>query len=63
MKPTLRKIAPYCLFIALIALIAAGGLFIVFKTFNSYVQVALAIVVLGLAAWVFLDPNHVRQIF
>lgn len=63
MKPTLQKIAPYCLFIALIALIAAGGLFIVFKTFNSYVQVALAVVVLGLAAWVFLDPNHVRQIF
>ncbi len=63
MKATLRKFAPYALLFSLIALIASGGLFIVYKVFNTYVQIALAVVVLSLAAWVFFDPDHVRQIF
>ena len=63
MKATFRKIAPYCLLLTLLALIAAGGLFIVYKTLNTYVQVALAAAALGLAAWIIFDPDHVRQTF
>lgn len=63
MKKTMRKIAPYFLLLTLLALIATFGLFIVYKVFNTYIQISLAVAALSLAVWVIFDPDHVRQIF
>lgn len=57
----LRRYAPLGLYIAGLALLAAGGLYIVQREFSLAVQISLALVVLGLAAFALLDPERVRR--
>jgi len=61
MKPTWQRYAPIGLYLALAAAITAAGLYIVQKEFNLYLQIALGLVVIGLAVYVLLNPQGVRR--
>jgi ABC-type uncharacterized transport system involved in gliding motility auxiliary subunit len=63
MKPTWQKFAPIGLYLALVAAVAALALYIVQKQFNLYLQIALGLVVVGLAIYALLNPVGVRQAF
>jgi ABC-type uncharacterized transport system involved in gliding motility auxiliary subunit len=63
MKPEWRRFAPIGLYVALLALIVSGALYIVLKTFSLPIQISLGIFVIGLAAFIVLDPNRIRQFF
>lgn len=49
--------------IAIAALLAAIGLYIVQRQWNLYLQISLGLFIIGLAVAVVLDPNSVRVIF
>ncbi len=57
-----RKFAPFGLYLALTALAVSVGLYIVRRTFDLPLQIALGLVVLGLAAFVLLDPQKTREL-
>lgn len=61
MDKKLKAYAPVGLYVSLLALLTAGSLYFVYGQFNLSVQIALAVVVIGLAAFVLLDPDRVRQ--
>lgn len=61
MDKKLKAYAPLSLYVSLLALLTAGGLYFVYRQFNLSVQIAMAVVVLGLAAFVLLEPDRVRQ--
>ena len=63
MKPEWRRFAPLGLYLALLAALAAAGLYIVQRAWNLPVQISLGLVVLGLALFALLDPDKVRQAF
>ncbi len=56
-----RKLAPYGLYLSLVAAILAAGWFIVQKSWDLPLQIALGVVVLGLALAAFLDPGSLRK--
>jgi ABC-type uncharacterized transport system involved in gliding motility auxiliary subunit len=56
-----RRLAPFGLYLALLAGLAAIGLYIVQREWNLALQICLALVVLGLAAFAILDPGKLRQ--
>lgn len=62
MKPEWRPYAVVGLVISAIALIAAPLLYFIYREFNLAVQICLALVVLGLAAFAILDPDRVRTL-
>jgi len=62
MKTPLRRFAPIGLYLSLIAAIAAAGIYIVMQEFNLPLQIALGVIVLGLALFALLDPERVRGI-
>jgi len=62
MKPEWRRFAPFGLYLSLAALVATVVLYIVFKTFNLYLQISLGLFVIGLALFALLDPERVRQL-
>jgi ABC-type uncharacterized transport system involved in gliding motility auxiliary subunit len=62
MKPTWKKFAPFGLYLCLAALLVAGGLYIVQHTFSIYIQISLAVAVIGLAAFVLIDPQHTKEL-
>lgn len=55
-----KQLAPIGLGLGGLGLLAAAGLFIVFQVFNLYVQIGLAVAVIGLALYALLDPEAVR---
>jgi len=61
MKPEWRRFAPIGLFISLAAALVSLGLYIVQREFSLYLQVGLALVVVGLALFAALDPDRVRK--
>lgn len=61
MKSEWRRYAPVALYIGLAALLITAGLYVIFREFNTYLQVSLAITILGLAVYVLLDPQRVRE--
>jgi len=61
MRPEWRRFAPIGLYIAIAAALAAVVLFIVQREFNLWIQIALGLSILGLAIFVFLDPDRVRK--
>lgn len=61
MKPQWRRFAPFGLYLAGLALLAALGLYIVQRQFNLPVQISLALIVVGLAGFALLDPDRVRR--
>lgn len=58
---TYQRFAPFGLYLAIVAALAAAGLYIVQRQFNLYLQVALGLVVIGLAVYAILDPDRVRR--
>lgn len=58
-----RRFAPLGLVLALAALLAAVGLYIVQGSFTLYVQISLGLILIGLALFALLDPDRVRRIF
>jgi len=60
MKPSWRRIAPLGLYLALVAALAAIGLYIVQREWNLFLQISLGLVVVGLALFAILDPERVR---
>ncbi len=64
MKNNGRKIVRYgALIISLLALLTAGGLYIVQRQWNLAVQICLGVVVIGMAVFIALDPGAVRSAF
>ena len=61
MKRDWRRFAPFALYLSILAAIVSAGLYIVFREFNLPLQISLALVVLGLAIFVILDPERSRQ--
>lgn len=61
MKRDWRQFAPFALYLSILAAVVSAGLYIVYREFNLPLQISLALVVLGLAAFVILDPERVRQ--
>ncbi len=60
MNTHLRRFAPFGLYLSLLALLATAGLYFVQRTWNLYIQIGLALVVVGLALFAILDPERVR---
>ena len=61
MNTSLRRFAPIGLYLALAAALVTGGLYIVQHEFSLYVQIGLAVIVLGLALFVLFDPQRTRE--
>ena len=55
---SLRRFAPIGLYVALLALLTAGGLYVVFNTFNLAVQISLGVAVLGVASFIIIDTDR-----
>lgn len=62
MKTNLRKFAPYGLYLALLAALVSGGLYLVHRSFDLPLQISLALIIIGLALYVLFDPAHVKQL-
>jgi ABC-type uncharacterized transport system involved in gliding motility auxiliary subunit len=58
-----KRIAPFGLYLALIALLVSIGLYIVQRELTLYLQVSLGLILLGLALFTILDPRKVKQVF
>lgn len=56
-----KKFAPYGLYLSLLAAAASLGLFIVQRKMTLPLQISLAVIVLGLALAVFLDPQKAKE--
>lgn len=63
MKKDWRRFAPLGLYLAVIAVLVAFSLYIVFREFTLPLQISLAVIVLGLALFAILDPGRVRDAF
>lgn len=57
-----RRFAPFGLYLSLLAALVALGFYIVQREWNLPVQISLAVVVLGLAAFALLDPDRARRV-
>jgi ABC-type uncharacterized transport system involved in gliding motility auxiliary subunit len=61
MQLTKQRLAPLGLLIALLAILASGGLYIVQREFSLAVKISLGISVIGLALFALLDPDRARR--
>jgi len=62
MKTEWRRFAPLGLYLSLAALLVSIGLYIVQREFTLALQISLGLILIGLALFVLLDPERVRQI-
>ncbi len=60
MKPEWRRFAPFGLYLAGLAALVSLGLYIVQREFNLPLQISLAVIVVGIALFIILDPEKVR---
>ncbi len=60
MNSTLRRFAPFGLYLAGLAVLVSAGLYIVQREWNLTLQISLGLIVVGLAIFAILDPNRVR---
>ncbi len=61
MNPKWRRFAPFGLLLSLVAALVSLGLYIVFREVNIYLQISLVLIVVGIVAWILLDPQQARQ--
>lgn len=61
MKPEWRRFAPVGLYLALAALVATVGLYLIQRDWNIWLQISLGLIVVGLAIYTILDPDRVRM--
>ena len=57
----LRRFAPIGLYISGLAVIASVVLYAIYRTFDLPLQISLAMIVVGLALYVLLDPQRTRR--
>jgi len=57
-----RRFAPLGLVLSGVAALAATGFYLVQNKFDLYVQISLALIVVGLALYALMDPDRVRQL-
>jgi len=62
MKADLKQFAPFGLYLALLAALAAIGIYFVQREMSLALQISLALTVVGLAVFVILDPQRVRRL-
>jgi hypothetical protein len=60
MNPKLKPYAPIGLYVSLLAVLAAGGMYFIWRDFNLQVQIALGVAVLGIALYFLFDPEEAR---
>lgn len=60
-QKNLARFAPIGLYIALLAALAAGGLYVVQRSFNLPLQISLAMIVVGIAAYAILAPRKLKE--
>ena len=60
MDAAYKRFAPAALVVGLLGLLAAAGIWLVQRQFNTYVQASLAVGLLGLAVAMLLNPNAVQ---
>ena len=58
----LKRYAPIGLYVAILAALVSAGLYIVQRSFNLPLQISLALIVVGLAAYALMDPQHLREL-
>jgi ABC-type uncharacterized transport system involved in gliding motility auxiliary subunit len=63
MNPKYSKFGVIGLYVSLAAALTALGLYVVFKQFDLYLQIALAFIVIGLAFFAIMNPRRVREVF
>ncbi len=63
MKIEWRKLAPWGLYLAILAALVSLGLYIVYQTWGLPLQISVGLIVVGLALFGALDPDRVRVIF
>ena len=63
MKPEWRRYAPIGIYVAILAAFISGLLYFLQRDFDIYLQISLAAIVIGLAAYVLLDPDKTRAAF
>lgn len=63
MKPEWRRFAPFGLYIAILSGLISLGLYFVNQTVDTNLQISLGFVVIGLAAFMILDPERIRTLF
>jgi ABC-type uncharacterized transport system involved in gliding motility auxiliary subunit len=61
MGSSLRRYAPIAVVVGLLGLLAAAAVWLLQRQFNVYVQVSLAVGLLGLAVAILLDPGTVQN--
>ena len=61
MNPKWRRFAPIGLYLALVAVLASITIYFVQREWNLYLQISLALIVIGLAIYAILDPDGVRK--
>lgn len=60
-RQTMTRYAPIGLYLAILAAVVSAGLYIVQREWNLALQISLGMIVVGLAAFTFLNPDRVRQ--
>ncbi len=58
-----RRFAPWGIYLSVMALLVAFGLFVIQRAWTFPLQISLSLAVLGLAIFSLLDPGRVRSIF
>lgn len=58
-----KRLAPVGLYLTLVALLAAGVIYVLQREFNLWMKISLGVAVLGLALFATLDPERVRRMF
>jgi len=61
MRPEWRRFAPIGLYLTLVGAVAGIILYIIQREWNIYLQISLALTVIGLAVFAVLDPDRVRK--
>jgi ABC-type uncharacterized transport system involved in gliding motility auxiliary subunit len=62
MGPRLKKLAPFCVFFAILAALVSLGLFIIRQEFDLPLQISLGLILIGLAFGIIFDPDRSREI-
>jgi ABC-type uncharacterized transport system involved in gliding motility auxiliary subunit len=60
MKAEWRRFAPLGLYLSLLAALVSGVLYLLQREWNLYLQISLALIIVGLALFAVLDPERVR---
>lgn len=63
MKLNRKTLAPFGLYLAILAALASIALYIVRQQFDIWLEISLGLIVIGISLYAILDPKHVREVF